>query len=127
MPSSSALVELQGQHTRIDALLAELLGQVFDVGHREQAAESLRVLIVEMSMHFGYEESLMEAGGYPEGDHHRRQHIALVTELGLLLDRVEEMGDVGEVVRGVDFLTHWVEQHIAHSDGLLIDWLASAA
>lgn len=122
--SPEALAHIGGQHAALAANLDSFAAQIFDYGHREAVAEMLRGLLVDVGMHFGYEEALMIEGGYPEFAHHRRQHVALMTELGQLLDRVEEMADPTGVARSVDFLAHWYRQHLAHSDAALEAWLA---
>ncbi len=121
------LQELERQHAGVAGRLEDFVRQLFDAVQRETAVASLLALIAEMSMHFGYEEALMDAAAYPDFDHHRRQHMGLVIELGLLLDRVEAMGDPTEVARSGDFLTRWYRQHVEESDGQMLRWSASAA
>lgn len=122
---AAALGQINDQHAGLAAGLDAFAVQLLDHAHREAVAESLRELLVEIGMHFGYEESLMVEHDYPDFQHHRRQHIAIMTELGQLLDRVAEMADPKDVARNVDFLSHWYRQHMDHSDRALETWLAS--
>ena len=78
-------------------------------------------------MHFGFEELVMQEQGYAEFEQHRRQHVGLMTELAQLLDKVEDMVDSSKAARGIDFITHWYRQHLAHSDAALEAWLAAPA
>ncbi len=105
--------------------MGEFSRLLYTTDQRAATAESLMSVITEVSMHFGFEESLMEAGAYVEFDHHRRQHLGIMTELGLMIDRLESGMGLSELARGVDFLLHWYEQHIASSDCALEAWLRS--
>lgn len=67
----------------------------------------------------------MEDGGYALFDHHRRQHLGIMTELGLLLDRIESGEDLVGAARNADLLARWYREHMALSDRPLLDWLAS--
>jgi hemerythrin-like metal-binding protein len=124
---SEDLQRLEQQHVGVAQRLEAFAHQLFDASQREAAVIGLLDLITEMSMHFGFEEALMDGAAYPELDHHRRQHMGLVIELGLLLDRVEAMVDLTEVARSSDFLARWYRQHTEHSDGPMLRWYASVA
>lgn len=113
---------LQQHHeiaTRMNSFSARLLERCSSA----ELADALLAVISEVSLHFGFEEGVMEEGGYADFEHHRRQHLAIVIELGMLLDRIEANLDPAELVRNVDFVTHWYEQHIVHSDQLFEAWL----
>lgn len=125
-PGTDELQQLEQQHAGVMLRLDAFAHCLFDTSTRETAVASLLDLIAEISMHFGFEEALMDGAGYPGLDHHRRQHMGLVIELGLLLDRVETLDDLTEVARGSDFLARWYRQHIEHSDGPMMRWYASA-
>lgn len=123
--SPDALATILAQHAALTEELERFAGLSFDFAHREAAAASLRQLLMDVGMHFGYEEALMAEGDYPEFAHHRRQHVAIMTEFGQLLDRIEEMADPRGVARGADFLGQWYHQHVAHSDATLESWLVA--
>jgi len=118
---------LLDQHRMIAARMGEFSRLLYDQRFTPELADALLALIADISMHFGFEEGVMLDGGYADFEHHRRQHLAIVTELGLLLDRVKAGLDVAEVVRSADFVSHWYQQHIDHSDRLLEDWLEGEA
>jgi hemerythrin-like metal-binding protein len=116
---------IEMQHEIILARLDEFSHKVHARAPRTELAESMLDLLSDLSMHFGYEESLMEVSDYPDFDHHRRQHIALVTELGLLLDRINTANDIQrELLRDLDFLGLWYRRHLDASDSGLDVWLA---
>ena len=115
--------EINRQHAQLAIQLDELAGMLLDVTHRQGVAERLRDLLVDVGLHFGFEELVMQEHGYAQFEHHRRQHIGIMTELAQLLDKVQDMVDPAKAVRCVDFLAHWYRQHVAHSDQSLLDWL----
>lgn len=114
---------LQHQHQQVALRLGEFSHLLHSKEQRAAIVESLMGVIDEISMHFGYEESLMESGDYEDFEHHRRQHMGIMTELGLMVDRLESNLGLLELVRGADFLLHWYQQHIAGSDAVLEAWL----
>lgn len=122
--TENPLKEIGRQHDELAVELGRFSCLLFDYEHREGVAEALRQLLMDIGLHFGYEESLMDEGAYPDFEHHRRQHVALMIELGQLLDRAETMNDPKDVVRRVELIADWYQQHVAHSDVLLEDWLA---
>lgn len=127
MRKDQVFEQLGREHAALVVQLDRFAHLLFDPAGRVQVEDSLRELLIDIGMHFGFEESLMEDGGYADFEHHRRQHLGIMTELGLLLDRVEAAVDAGEVARGADFLAQWYREHVAHSDRALLAWLASRA
>ncbi len=120
---SETFAALQYQHQQVMLRFGEFSRLLYITDQRVATAESLMRVITEISMHFGFEESLMEAGAYAEFDHHRRQHLGIMTELGLMIDRLESDKGLSELARGADFLLHWYQQHIANSDCAFEAWL----
>lgn len=120
-------VGIQKQHEIIDFRLENFARKVHAGTDHDGIVDAMRDLLMDMSMHFGYEESLMTVGGYAEFDHHRRQHLAMMTELGLLLDRLEEAQEIGTaLLRDVDFLHTLYRTHAESSDRKLDQWLAAS-
>jgi hemerythrin-like metal-binding protein len=113
------------EHAALLVQLENFAQQLFDPACVTQVEDSLRELLIGIGMHFGFEESLMVEGHYAEFEHHRRQHIGIMTELGLLLDRVETANDPAGTARSADLLAEWYREHVAHSDRALLDWLVS--
>lgn len=119
---------LDREHELIDVRLEGLLLKIHSGAERQALCDAVRDLINDISMHFGYEESLMATSIYPGFDHHRRQHVALMTELGLLLDRFEDATRFdNKLLRSADFLTEWYRRHEVASDRPLLAWLDEAA
>ena len=117
-------------HSALDRqheLLTESFRRFADlVHHREERTEAinyLRGLIMKVGLHFGFEESLMAKSGYPDFTHHLQQHVGMMTELGLVLDRLENNADSG-VVRQIDLLIDWYQRHVSVSDYKFVIWMA---
>ncbi|MCX8087014.1 MAG: hemerythrin family protein [Rhodocyclaceae bacterium] len=127
MKMAAALEQLEREHAAIAAAIERFALQAVQLGAGEELAESLRSLIVEISMHFGFEESLMGEGGYAGFEPHHRQHLAMMIELGLMLDRVEETQAGTQLARNVDFIGQWHREHIEQADRALFEWLAQRA
>lgn len=116
------------QSAAIDARLAGFASLAHDGADLDSLHDAMLDLLMDMSSHFGYEESLMVGGGSPDLDHHRRQHLAMMTELGLLLDRLGNAARIdNELLRAIDFLAVWYGRHLASSDRALADWLVAQA
>lgn len=115
---------LDRQHGIIEFRLEGFALKVHSGADQAAILDAMRDMLVDMSMHFGYEESLMDVGGYPDIDHHRRQHLAMMTELGLLLDRIENTAKLdNSLMRSVDFLAKMYLRHVAVGDQTLYAWL----
>ena len=125
MQVAAALDEIERQHTLLAGRLESCATQAFAAAAPQAAGVMLRELLVELGLHFGLEEALMVDGAYDEFDHHRRQHIGIITELALLLDRLGEADDPGAFARGMDFVANWYRQHVTHGDQALLAWLAA--
>jgi hemerythrin len=123
MQPRDALVELEHQHADLAGRLEAFSARLLDPAVRSEVHEELREILIAVGMHFGFEESLMEEGKFAGFDHHRRQHMGIMIELGQLLDRLSEKAETGDLVRGADFLAQWYKQHVLHSDTALQAWL----
>jgi len=124
MDTPDTLKALRDQHQQVSACFDEFLHRLFTVAdQRAVIVDSLLGVITGIGMHFGFEEAVMQDAGYADFEHHRRQHLGIMTELGLLLDRLENNNAAADLARGADFLFHWYREHIANSDQALEAWL----
>ena len=115
--------EIDEQHAHLHGKLDELSNLVASTATRAQAIECLRDLVMDFGMHFGFEEALMSGSGYPGYEHHLRQHMGIMTEVGLLLDSIEDDPSASNGVRVAAFITSWYRRHFDHSDREFIAWL----
>ena len=115
--------ELDRQHTQLTEGFRRFAELAHSSQRRAEAADCLRELVTLVGAHFGFEESLMMKSGFPEFDHHLRQHLGMMTELGLLLDKLKE-GTDPNIVRQAEFVTDWYQRHVDLSDRKFVSWLA---
>lgn len=115
---------LADQRAAIESRLAGFTTLAHDSSDPRELHDAMLDLVMELSAHFGYEESLMEAGGFASLEHHRLQHLAMMIELGLLLDRLDNASRLDHVLlRAIDFFAAWYRRHVVSSDRVLNDWL----
>lgn len=104
-------------HAECDALLAAF-ARADDAG----LIDALALLHQHLLDHFGLEEALMEASGYPRFDCHKREHDAVLR----VVERVQPMcaaGDAATARRlGAEF-PQWFSVHAGSMDLLLAAWL----
>ena len=115
--------EIDEQHAQLHGKLELLSSLVLSKANRAPAIACLRELIMDFGMHFGFEEALMQESGYPGSEHHLRQHVGIMTEVGLLLDSLEDDAAVSNGVRVADFIASWYGRHFDQSDREFIAWL----
>ena len=126
--TADTLAALHEQHRQVTAHFDGFFRLLFTAAdQRELVADSLLAVISAIGMHFGFEEAAMQDADYVDFEHHRRQHLGIMTELGLLLDRLEDRSAAADLARGADFLFLWYREHIANSDQALEAWLNSRA
>lgn len=124
---ASESVNMARQHEIIVSDLEEFTAKVYASADKQILIDLMHDLLADISMHFGYEESLMESGAYPGFDHHRRQHLGMITEIGLVLDRLANLQRADhDLLRRLDFLTEWFRRHTETNDAELIAWLGAA-
>ncbi|WP_404380779.1 bacteriohemerythrin [Caenispirillum salinarum] len=101
-------------------LLVSLINQLDDAMTSGAGADTvgsvLNVLIEYTETHFGREELLMEKGGYPELEPHKKEHAKLTGQVRAIVDRYNA-GDIGSVDAEVmEFLKNWLTGHILGVD-----------
>lgn len=112
---SVGISSIDEQHKKlinmINALNDELAkGQPNDV--LVKIFDGLAVYTVD---HFGYEENLFSQYGYGESEAHKKEHIALIKQVGNLQEKMEK-GDFMIGVEVMVFLKEWLLNHILKSD-----------
>lgn len=120
METGDELVD--SQHKSMLALLVELLDAENDPKKDEAVPQVLDRLILHTATHFGAEEDLMRASGFPEAllRAHAQQHRELTERTRqLVLDY--RMGLVPSIGPVVEFLRTWFEGHIDEMDRLLAE------
>lgn len=110
------------QHQRIYELLNELLAADASEKDIHTVAEVLDALALYSATHFGAEEALMTASGYPQelSTAHTAEHRDLTEKTR---DFVLEYraGNVSSIVPVAEFLCSWLGHHIEDEDRRLVE------
>jgi hemerythrin len=72
-------------------------------------------LVAYTAYHFKEEESMLQDGGYPELEAHRKNHEKLV-KLVMHYKQQLDMGEAGVEQRALDFIQTWLNGHILGMD-----------
>lgn len=107
--------KLDGQHQRIVAMI-NALGEAMLAGNERAALMKIfSDLAGYAKTHFKFEESLLEAAGYPRLAEHRERHVDLNRRLAdyyrtFYTERIPQTAEV------MNFLQHWLFDHILEED-----------
>lgn len=85
-----------------------MAGACCDTQKKQNLSELVEHLYRKTKEHFKYEEAAMQEAGYPGFVAHRREHIMLLAELKLAINKADS-----DMVRE---LKTWFMAHIKHSD-----------
>lgn len=104
------------QHRRI----FDLARAIPDLDDRAVVQHTIMELFRHTREHFGVEEELMGKLGYPRLEEHRRQHEALIEDLGKVsAQRFEDQASIKEFK---EFVCRWVVEHLLEHDRKLIEF-----
>lgn len=106
---------IDGQHRELVAMVNELHRAMKMKAGAREAGKILERLADYTVHHFGYEEDLFAAHGYPETDAHKRIHKDLVARV---LEFKADF-DAGRAALSMDlmeFLMTWLKEHILRTD-----------
>jgi hemerythrin len=118
--------EIDAQHREIFSRIGRLLDVAKDQRARDEVARLLTFLGDYVVSHFGAEERLMEASGYPSAAAHRAEHRALMDTYGRLYQEFHADGPTLRfLLRFEDRVTAWLRDHIHCTDRSLADFLQS--
>jgi len=107
---------LDEQHRRI----LELANAISDHDDRTVVQHAIMELFRHTREHFGVEEDLMRKLGYPRLEEHRKQHEALIEDLGHVAARKFE--DSASIKEFKAFVHRWIVEHLLEHDRKLIDF-----
>ena len=77
---------IDGSHAALLRRIGEIREQCADGAPRETVIPSFDAFIDEMTVHFGHEELILRASGFPGWEEHAEQHQALGRQVGRLVD-----------------------------------------
>ena len=116
--------EIDGQHRELFFRIDKLLAASREKRSREEVAQTLTFLGDYVVHHFGAEERMMEAAGYPEIEAHRAEHARFVQEFGILYNEFKAEGpSTLFIIRVGNRVTGWLREHIYRTDRTLVDFL----
>ena len=115
--------EIDADHRRLVDLFNLLARAVAERRDQAFVAALLEELIVSTEAHFRHEERLMIGHGYAERDAHTAEHRELIDAARALQQTFLATGR-GLEDQGLDYLEHWLAEHILVADMPLGAYLA---
>ncbi len=111
---SVGVPQMDEQHQILIGLTNRLEDAMRDAKGNEVLGEVLAALALYVQTHFGAEERLMAAAGYPELAAHQAVHEAMTRQV-LAIQRSHQLGRA-LTIQTLHFLGDWVEKHIKGTD-----------
>ncbi len=115
---------IDDQHRKLVALLSEL----HEAMQEGQGQAVLRKVLDSLTgytvWHFRTEERLMAEDCYPGYDQHREEHRLFVRQVKCFIRNLEA-GKTTMTVKVLQFLRHWLFEHIQNSDRRFAAYLLS--
>lgn len=103
------------EHRRLVATINEL-NEAMRVGHgRDVVGKILGELVDYTKTHFAHEEKAFAQHAYPDAANHKREHEALIRQVGEFQQKFQQ-GRAMLSVELMHFLTDWLKKHIQSSD-----------
>src|ERR1051325_9139046 len=106
---------IDNQHREIAHRTDELLVALRADSSRSELERLVTALVDATVQHFGTEEGLMLASGYPGFEEHRNEHRRLVEQLQLVKAALAA-GNLTAYDRTVEFIRTLTDQHVFFSD-----------
>lgn len=106
------------EHQQLFDLCGQLQAAVNANAPQPEVRSILRKLSRQATQHFAHEEREMRADGYAHYAWHRRQHLAAQARVKLLEPRIRS-GEREAVRELLEFLPHWLNDHIGIADRML--------
>lgn len=106
--------------------LIEIINRLHDAIEQKHGEDIIGEVLSELadytSEHFTREEHVMIHFRYPELDEHRRQHVDLINQLSKLIHNFE-LGRATVTPDTMEFLRHWLIDHVQRTDMKLAGFL----
>jgi len=112
---SVGVAVLDEDHKRLLNLINQLQTAAHYHTSDDYERETFDALVDYTKTHFQREEELMEKYGYPDLDAHRKQHQAMIAEVGKLLEAYQKDRD-GTIEGAIRYLQNWLLNHINGTD-----------
>ena len=115
--------EIDDDHRKLVNLFNMLNRAVTEGGARDYRGAVLQELINCTLWHFSHEERLMLKHGYPDIDSHKAVHRELIKSARKLEQKILSEG-AQVSAEHIEFLEHWLTEHILTADRKLGTFLA---
>ena len=116
---SVGIPELDADHRVLIKVINELALTAGNGGRNAVLRQCLYALLRYAEFHFGREEKVMEACGFPAIEHHKDEHLAFTRHVQGLAARIDN-GELEalEIVNDdlIDYLKSWLNHHILIED-----------
>ena len=112
------LPEVDAEHRGLYLAAKDLRKALAGSASAQSVDQKMRALIAEAEDHFTHEERLMRDAGYEMYDWHKQQHDHMRRRARSFARRLHK-GDRAAGLELVDFLTHWLEDHMAVADNMM--------
>lgn len=117
------VAKVDREHRRLVDLLNRMHRIVRGGGEYEAVCEVLSELSNYAKYHFESEEEEMLREGFPGLEGHRRPHLQLTEEVGLMDERFRN-GEYAVAGQLLDFLKDWAVDHILQADASFGEYVA---
>ncbi len=101
--------------------LIAMANRLFEAAQAGQARSTLGPILEELSAytrtHFAHEEAILSEFGYPELEHHRREHEQLAQHVADIQRRFQAGAGAMLGLEVMSFLKQWLVKHIQGTDG----------
>ena len=111
----TGIKEIDKQHHKLVSMLGDLQAAVRSTTEEPDIGGRLIAFIKHTKSHLSDEESLMRRISFSRYDEHKLQHVQLVDRLVSLLQRLKTGDDMSPAAL-VEFLQHWLLDHIIKDD-----------
>lgn len=112
---SVGINEIDGQHQKLIGMINDLNEEMRQGKGKEILGRLLTALVAYTGTHFRTEETYFDQFRYPETDSHKREHEAFVRKV-VEFKAGFEAGRLGLSLQIMDFLSHWLQNHIKGVD-----------
>ncbi len=113
--------EVDAQHRGLLWIAAQVVRRAAPGGAPDAVTSALASLVRSFTLHFDFEESLMQAHGYPGFREHCLEHRTLLEKLKRLFQQSKEAPVSAEMIT---FVTAWLYGHITAFDQEMASFLA---
>jgi hemerythrin len=122
---SVGVPSIDADHQALIGMVNQLDDAIKAAKGQERFGSVLDALLDYTMYHFGREEALMEACGYPDLEAHRHTHRVLRTQVAHIRDRHSGNPDAIRDREVLAFLKNWLTSHIMGRDKLYEPFMAS--